>query len=89
MVTAVIQHKVSDYAAWRKVYDDAAALQKAGGVISESVYQSATDPSVLLILHQFADMAAAEAFLSDPALRETMQRSGVQGEPRVEFYEDR
>lgn len=37
MVTAVIQHKVSDYAAWRKVYDDAAALQKAGGVISESV----------------------------------------------------
>ena len=39
MATMFVRHTVSDYAAWRKVYDSVAPMQKAGGVTAEAVYQ--------------------------------------------------
>ncbi|HYA45491.1 MAG TPA: hypothetical protein VED59_07785 [Acidimicrobiales bacterium] len=33
-------------------------------------------------------LANANAFASDPSLAEAMQRGGVSGPPRIEFYEE-
>jgi hypothetical protein len=33
-------------------------------------------------------MAEAEAFVANPELRQAMQRGGVEGEPRLEFFEE-
>jgi quinol monooxygenase YgiN len=87
-VTAVIQHHVKDYDAWRQVYDGFAAVQNAGGVTHQSVHRAKDDPNNLLVIHGFADVAAAEAFLAGTELRDTMQRAGVEGQPRIEIYED-
>ncbi len=88
MAMLLVCHQVRDYRAWRRVYDEVGPLQKAGGVTAESVYQSKDDPNTVLVLHSFATMAAAEAFAANPALREAMQKGGVEGAPRVEFFED-
>jgi quinol monooxygenase YgiN len=88
MATIVVQHRVSDYDAWRDVYDGFADVQQAGGVIAESVHRSKDDPNVVLVLHRFGSMDEAQAFADDPKLRDAMQRGGVEGAPRVEFYED-
>ncbi len=88
MATIVLLHRVKDYSAWRKVYDSVAPLQKAGGVTAESVYQAKDDPNNVLILHTFATMAEAEAFMANPELREAMQKGGVEDMPRVEFFEE-
>lgn len=88
MVLAVIRHRVTDYDAWRQIYSDFAPVQKAGGVIAESVYRDKDDPNTVLVLHSFATMAEAEAFINNAELHDAMQRSGVEGQPRVEFYEE-
>jgi hypothetical protein len=87
-VTAVIQHHVADYSAWRKVYDEVADLQTSGGVLSKSVHRGKDDANVVLVQHKFATMAAATAFFSNADLKAAMQRAGVQGPPRIELYED-
>ena len=88
MALSVVQHRVADYGAWRKAYDDVATLQKEGGVVRESVYQSKDDPNDVLVLHEFGTTAEAEAFFANPDLLAAMKASGVQGAPRVEFYEE-
>jgi hypothetical protein len=87
-VTAVVQHHVADYEAWRKAYDGFGDIQQAGGVTSQSVYRSADDPNNVLVMHGFATMADAEKFLAGDEVRDAMQRAGVQGQPRVEIYQD-
>lgn len=87
-VTAVIQHKVSDYSAWRKVYDSVADMQKQGGVVAQSVHRSADDSNVVLVQHRFASLDAAKAFFSSGDLKAAMQKAGVAGPPRIELYED-
>ena len=88
MALLVILHRVRDYQAWRRVYDDFKPNQTAGGVTAESVYRAKDDPNNVLVLHSFGTMAEAEAFVASPELREAMQRAGVAGAPRIEFFEE-
>ena len=81
-----MQHRVSDYAAWRKVYDEVADMQTKGGVIARSVHRSKDDPNLVLVMHEFASVDAATAFLSSGDLKAAMGRAGVQGPPRIEIY---
>lgn len=87
MALSLVLHKVADYDAWRKVYDSVADLQSSGGVTRESVHRMADDPNNILVLHYFDSVDAARTFFANPELREAMQRGGVQGEPRIEFFE--
>ena len=41
------------------------------------------DPDDVLIIHGFGTLTEAETFLNGAELRETMQRAGVAGPPRV------
>jgi quinol monooxygenase YgiN len=84
----VIRHHVGDYDAWLKAYTSAAQLQKSGGVLEESIHQDAKDPNEVLVLHRFANPAAAEAFANNHALAEAMKSGGVDRPPRVEIYEE-
>jgi phosphohistidine phosphatase SixA len=88
MALLVLLHRVKDYAAWRKVYDEVAPMQKAGGVTAESVFRAKDDPNNVLVLHHFASMPEAVAFMNGSDLREAMERAGVEGEPRLEFYDE-
>ena len=54
----------------------------------QSVYRSNGDPNNVLIMHGFATTADAEKFLAGAELRDAMQQAGVQGQPRVEIYQD-
>ncbi|MGA8015209.1 MAG: cyclase [Candidatus Dormiibacterota bacterium] len=88
MATTVVLHRVADYPRWRKVYDEFEPVQKTGGVIKESVYQSKDDPNNVLVLHTFSTMAQAESFLANPELKSAMERGGVEGHPRIEIFDE-
>src|SRR5207245_8694700 len=88
MATIVILHRVRDYGAWRQMYDEFEPVQKAGGVIAESVYQAKDDPNNVLVLHSFDTMAAAEAFVAKPERRDGMQKAGVEGARRIGVFEE-
>ena len=85
MATMFIRHNVADYKAWRKIYDSAAPMQKAGGVTAKAVYQSADNPNDITVTHEFATVAAAQAFLHNPELGAAMKDAGVVGAPTVWF----
>jgi hypothetical protein len=84
-ILAVIAHPVADYAAWRLVYEEASALRNAAGVTGAEVFIDATDPLMVVVLHRFPSMEAAQGFFSDPALIAGMQRAGVTAPPTIIF----
>jgi hypothetical protein len=86
MALLTIQHTVRDYAAWRAVYDSVEEMQRDWGVTAESVYQLVNEPDTVLVLHHFASVAQAQAFMTNRELQDAMQRAGVEGTPRVEIY---
>jgi len=53
------------------------------GVKGDAVFQSIDDPNDVTVWHDFEAADAARAFVSSDALRDAMQRAGVQGEPQV------
>jgi quinol monooxygenase YgiN len=85
MIRMFVRHTVNDYNAWRKVYDAFADEQENAGVRSEAVYQSVDNPNEVTVLHDFADIDAARAFVDSAMLREAMTSAGVQGQPQVWF----
>jgi hypothetical protein len=86
MALLAVQHAVRNYDDFRTVYDSMSELQQQWGVTAESVHQLASGPNTVLILHHFATVAQAEAFLTSRELRAAMKQAGVEGEPRVEIY---
>jgi hypothetical protein len=73
MATMFIRHTVSDYKAWRKVYDDVAPMQKAGGVTAQAVYQAADNPNDITVTHEFGSVEAAQAFAKSDELKKAME----------------
>ena len=64
MVRSFIRHHVSDYAAWREVYDSFGDAQREHGVRAEAVYRGVDDPNDVTVTHDFDDAEAAKAFSS-------------------------
>ena len=85
MATLFVRHDVSDFAEWKKVYDDFDATRRSMGVIADGVYQEDGNPTNVTVYVKFDSMEAAKAFSASPELREAMQAAGVTGEPTVWF----
>ena len=85
MTTMFVRHTVSNYNAWRKVYDDFAPVQKAKGVTGQAVYQAADNPNDITVTVDFATLEAAQAFVNSEELKKAMQNAGVVGAPTIWF----
>jgi hypothetical protein len=58
-----IHHKVKDYPAWRKGYDEHEKSRVSAGITNGKVFRGAEDPNDVLILQDVADMGKARAWL--------------------------
>jgi uncharacterized protein (DUF1330 family) len=89
MATAVVQHRVKDYTAWRRVYDEAQPMVKGAGGTWASVHQVEGDPNMVLVISKFGTLSQARDFFGNPKLRDAMKRGGVEEKTlRIEYYED-
>jgi hypothetical protein len=82
-VRVFIEHEVSDYAAWRTVYDSFAATQRKMGVTFQAVYQSVNDPNDVVIIHDFATLQKAKAFIASGELKAAMDQARVKSAPHI------
>jgi hypothetical protein len=73
---------VADYETWRKVYDEFYGERFALGVLGAAAFQLVDDRHDVTVWHDFETAGVARAFVSSDALRNVMQRAGVQGEPQ-------
>ena len=85
MATMFVRHIVSDYDAFRKIYDGFADFQNSNGVTAESVYQAADNPNDLTVTHDFASIEAAQKFAATDELKTAMQSVGIIGAPDIWF----
>jgi hypothetical protein len=85
--TLVVRHTVSDYSAWKKVYDEVGTLRSKHGCTAERVLRAPSNPNDVLVTHDFPSLAQAESFAGDPALGEAMKNAGVAGAPRIEIFQ--
>ncbi|RFB88494.1 cyclase [Rhizobium leguminosarum bv. trifolii] len=85
MTTLFVRHEVSDYAAWRKIYDAFHQVQKANGVTAEAVYRATDNPNDITVTHEFATLEAAQAFSKLEELKAAMRKGGALGTPIVWF----
>lgn len=87
-VTLFIKHKVSNFESWKKVYDEIASVRKGIGVSSASVHRDSSDPTTVVVTHQFKDLKTATTFANSEELKAGMKRAGVMSQPELWFAED-
>lgn len=83
--TLIARHRVSDYSAWRSVYDSVDELRQRHGCTADEVLVDPADQEDVFVLHRFPTLEQAEAFAGSSELREAMGRAGVAGPPRIEI----
>ena len=85
MAKLLVHHKVQDYSAWRKVFDDDDKTRKEYGSTGFQVLQSASDPNDLTVIMDWPSVDAAQAFATSDSLKEKMKNAGVISQPEVTF----
>lgn len=88
MVTMFAKHKVNNFDAWKRAYDEFAPVRKEMGVTGASVHRDASDSNVVTITHTFNNLDSATAFAGSDDLKSAMMEAGVAGPPDIWFTVD-
>jgi quinol monooxygenase YgiN len=78
MQYVLIIHAVKDYPAWKKVFDEAAAIRAAAGERSYQLLRYAADANKVVHFSKWESIARARAFFESPAVAEIRQKAGVE-----------
>jgi antibiotic biosynthesis monooxygenase (ABM) superfamily enzyme len=81
----VVTFSIKDYAAWRPVFDSAAADRAQKGVSAGVVYRNADSPNDLLVVFDIANKKNARAWMTSPDVRAAWEKGGVVGTPGYQF----
>jgi quinol monooxygenase YgiN len=88
MAILLVQHKVKDYAVWKKGFDSAYDFRKSAGEVAVKIYHDVSDPNMLTIFNTWDTLENAQKFAQSPELRATMEKLGVLGAPTVAFLSE-
>lgn len=82
-----VTHKVKDFDAWLKVFDEQGAAARAdGGLYDVVLARGIEDSDMVHLVFDIKDMAKAKATMSSEELKQLMGRAGVEGTPKIVFY---
>ena len=88
MASMLIQHKVKDFAEWKKVFDSVIGLRTSSGELSAQVFRDASDPNSITIINKWDSVENAQKFAHSPELKAAMEKAGVVGAPNVSFVNE-
>jgi len=88
MAGMLVQHKVKDFAEWKKVYDSVANFRKSSGELSDQIFHDASDPNKLILVFKWNSVANAQKFAQSPELKAAMEKAGVDGAPTITFLNE-
>ena len=77
MEYVLIIHEVQDYKAWKKIFDDAAAIRKEAGEQSYQVLKYDDNANKIVHFSKWISIAKAKAFFESPKLVEIRKQAGV------------
>ena len=86
---SLVRHRVADFDAWRKVYDDFAPIQAEHGVLGHQVLRSIENPNDVIVTHTFDSREAAKGFFAMPELKEAMSKAGVNADSvQISYFDE-
>lgn len=85
-IRVMIRHKVKDWDAWKKVFDEHKQARVDAGLTDRVLGHTVGDNHQVTIVLAVADMEKAKAFMNSKDLKDRMQAGGVDGPPDVYFY---
>ncbi len=88
MAFYVVNHKVDDFGAWKKVYDEFEPTRKEYGVKEHYALQSVADPNHVMVIGE-GELEAVQKFLNSDDLKNGMEGAGIAGPPEIFVGEDR
>ena len=77
MQYVLIIHEVENYAAWKKVFDNAASIRKEAGERSYQVLKYENEPNKIVHFSAWTSIADAKAFFESPRLVKIREEAGV------------
>src|ERR1700722_6785957 len=84
-----VVHKVKDFGAWLKVFDNEGSAARAGyGMVDKGLARGVDDSTMVYILFVVTDTAKASARGNSPELKKIMTDAGVVGAPRLKMFKD-
>jgi quinol monooxygenase YgiN len=88
MASMLVQHKVKDFAEWKKVFDSVADVRTSSGELSDQIYRDASDPNRLTAIFKWDSLANAQKYANSPELKAAMEKAGVEGPPNISFLNE-
>jgi hypothetical protein len=82
----MVTHKVKDWDAWKKEFDDHKQARMDAGLIDRGLGYTSGDSHNVTIVFAVTDMAKAKAFIASKDLKDKMTKAGVDGPPAFFFY---
>jgi quinol monooxygenase YgiN len=73
----LILHEVAEYAAWKRVFDSAAAMRKAAGEISYQVLRARENANHVVHFSLWTSHSDAQRFFQSEKLEEIRRQAGV------------
>ena len=77
MQYVLIIHKVADYLAWKKIFDEAADIRREAGERSYQVLKYENEPNKIVHFSAWTAIADAKNFFESPELIEIRAEAGV------------
>lgn len=77
MQYVLIIHEVADYAAWKKVFDNAAGIRKTAGEQSFQLLKYKIDANQIVHFSKWSSLEAAKRFFESPELVKIRLEAGV------------
>jgi uncharacterized protein (DUF1330 family) len=84
----IARHKVKDYKAWKKGFDSALSIRKAGGEKSFRIFRLDNDENNILLQFEWDNLKNARKYFESSELQKAMQQAGVLDKPDVYFLEE-
>ena len=84
-----VTHKVSDFDAWLKVFDEeGTAARGEQGLIDVALARGIDDPNLIHLVFDIkeSDLTKAKAAISSEEKKQLMTKAGVTGAPKITFY---
>lgn len=80
-----ITHSVSDFSTWKNTYEAAKELRNNAGISDNLLLISHSNENVVTVLGSSPSAEKFEKFMSNPGLKETMEKAGVTSKPEVKI----
>lgn len=85
-VRVMVKHKVKDWDAWKKVFDDHKQARTDAGITDRVVGHDVADNHNVTIVLAVSDVEKAKAFFNSDDLKNRMKDGGVEGKPDFFWY---